>query len=157
MKEKLYIPSGTIHSILKNILILEIQQNSNITYRIFDWNRVDKCGKSRELHIEKAIENIKFFRKAKKYQTNNFKGTNRVIKNKFLDVKKIVIEYKFSSSSNINTLLIMNVIKGSGKIYDSNNEYILSKGDTFIIPATLGKYKIIGDLEIISTCLVKEK
>lgn len=105
----------------------------------------------------KAIGNIKFFKKAKKYQTNNFKGINRIIKNKFFDVKKIVVEDKFLASSNINTLLIMNVIKGYGKIYDSDNEYMLSKGDTFIIPATLGKYKIVGNLEIISTCLVKEK
>lgn len=51
----------------------------------------------------------------------------------------------------------MNVIKGNGKIYDSNNEYILNKGDTFIIPATIGKYKIVGNLEIIRTSLVKEK
>lgn len=41
----IYIPSGTIHSILKNVIILEIQQNSNITYRLFDWNRVDKMVK----------------------------------------------------------------------------------------------------------------
>ena len=135
----------------------EIQQNSNITYRLFDWNRVDKYGKSRELHIEKAIENIKFSKKAKKYQSNSSKGTSRIIKNKFFDVKKIVVKDKFESSSNINTLLIMNVIKGSGKIYDSNNEYILNKGDTFIIPATMGKYKIIGNLEMIRTSLVKEK
>ncbi len=51
----------------------------------------------------------------------------------------------------------MNVIKGNGKIYNSNNEYILNKGDTFIIPATMGKYKIIGDLKMIRTSLVKEK
>lgn len=88
--EAIYIPSGIIHSILKNVLILEIQQNSNITYRVFDWNRVDKYGKSRELHIEKAIENIKFSNKAKKYQSNTFKGTNRIIKNKFFDVKKML-------------------------------------------------------------------
>ena len=61
--DSIYIPAGTIHSILKNVLILEIQQNSNITYRLFDWNRVDKNGKSRELHVEKAIENIKFSKK----------------------------------------------------------------------------------------------
>lgn len=155
--DSIYIPAGTIHSILKNVVILEIQQNSNITYRLFDWNRVDKNGKSRELHIEKAIENIKFSKKAKKYQSNSYKGTNRIIKNKFFDVKKIVVKDKFESSSNINILLIMNVIKGNGKIYNSNNEYILNKGDTFIIPATMGKYKIIGNLEMIRTSLVKEK
>lgn len=153
----IYIPSGTIHSILKNVIILEIQQNSNVTYRLFDWNRVDKNGKSRELHIEKAIETIKLSRQAKTYHSNCNKGINRIIKNKFFDVRKIVVKEKFESYSNINTLIIMNVIEGNGKIYNSENEYILNKGDTFIIPATMGKYKIIGNLEIIRTSLVKEK
>lgn len=153
----IYIPAGTIHSILKNVLILEIQQNSNITYRLFDWDRVDKDGNSRELQIEKAIENIKFSKKVKKYRTNNYRKISRIIKNKFFDVKKIIVKENFESCSNINTLLIMNVVKGKGKIYSSNNEYLLNKGDTFIIPATMGKYKIIGNLEIIRTSLVKEK
>ena len=92
-----------------------------------------------------------------KVENYTLKGTNRIIKNKFFNVKKIVVKDKFESSSNINTLLIINVIKGNGKIYNSNNEYILNKGDTFIIPATMGKYKIIGNLEMIKTSLVKEK
>lgn len=153
----IYIPSGTVHSILKNVIILEIQQNSNITYRLFDWNRVDKNGKSRELHIEKAINTIKFSKKAKIYHSNCNRGINKVMKNRFFYVKKIVVKERFKSHSNINSLLIMNVIKGNGKIYNSNNEYILKRGDTFIIPATMGEYQIIGNLEIIRTSLVKEK
>lgn len=153
----IYIPSGTIHSILKNVIILEVQQNCNITYRLFDWNRVDKNGKSRELHIEKAINTIKVNNKAKKYQSNCNKGTNEVIKNKFFNVEKIIVKEIFKSYSNINTLFIMNVIEGNGKICNSNNEYVLKRGDTFIIPATMGKYQIVGNLEIIKTSLVKEK
>lgn len=153
----IYIPSGTVHSILKNVIILEIQQNSNITYRLFDWNRVDKNGKSRELHIEKAINTIKFSKKAKIYHSNSNRGINKVMKNRFFCVEKIVVKERFKSHSNINSLLIMNVIKGNGKIYNSNNEYILKRGDTFIIPATMGEYQIIGNLEIIRTSLVKEK
>ena len=51
----------------------------------------------------------------------------------------------------------MNVIDGSGKIYTSNNEYVIKKGDTFIIPAAMGMYKIRGNLEIIETNIVKGK
>lgn len=51
----------------------------------------------------------------------------------------------------------MNVVDGNGKIYTSNNEYVLKKGDTFIIPATMGIYRIKGKLEIIETSIVKEK
>lgn len=51
----LFIESGTIHAIGKNILIAEIQQNSNITYRVYDYGRIGKDGKKRDLHIEKAL------------------------------------------------------------------------------------------------------
>ena len=51
----LFIESGTIHAIGKDILIAEIQQNSNVTYRVYDYGRVGKDGKKRDLHIEKAI------------------------------------------------------------------------------------------------------
>ena len=153
----IYIPAGTIHSILKNVIILEIQQNCNITYRLFDWNRIDKNGKGRELHIEKAINTIKFYNKAKKYQVDCNRGVNEVLKNKFCNVEKIIVKEIFKSYSNINTLFIMNVIEGNGKIYNSSNEYVLKRGDTFIIPATMGEYQIVGNLKIIKTSLVKGK
>ncbi len=153
----IYIPSGTLHSILKNILILEIQQNSNITYRLFDWNRVDKNGKSRELHIERAIKSIKLSNKPNKFHINSNNGNNAIIKNEFFNVNKIVIKEEFETYSSLNTLSIMNVVDGNGKIYTSNNEYVLKKGDTFIIPATMGIYRIKGKLEIIETSIVKEK
>lgn len=57
--EHYLIPAGTVHAIGPGILLAEIQQNSNITYRLFDWNRVDSNGKSRGLHIEKAFQSIK--------------------------------------------------------------------------------------------------
>ncbi len=54
------VPSGTLHAILEGALIAEIQQNSNTTYRVFDWNRLGDDGKPRELHIEKALDVINF-------------------------------------------------------------------------------------------------
>lgn len=71
--------------------------------------------KSRELHIEKAINTIKFNNKAKKYQSNCNKETNEAIKNKFFNVEKIIVKEIFKSHSNINTLFIMNVIEKKEK------------------------------------------
>lgn len=56
----LYIPAGAVHAIGEGILICEIQQNSDTTYRVYDWNRVDDKGRQRELHIEKALDVIDF-------------------------------------------------------------------------------------------------
>jgi mannose-6-phosphate isomerase len=55
-----YVPSGSIHAIGKGVTLVEVQQSSGITYRVWDWNRVDENGKSRTLHIEKALDVINF-------------------------------------------------------------------------------------------------
>ena len=55
-----FIQAGTVHAICKGCLIYEIQQNSNLTYRVFDYNRTDKDGKKRELHIDKALKVTNF-------------------------------------------------------------------------------------------------
>ena len=57
--DSIYIKAGTLHAILKNNLICEIQQNSDVTYRVYDWDRVDKDGKGRQLHKKEATETIK--------------------------------------------------------------------------------------------------
>ncbi len=59
-KEMFYIPAGTVHAIGKGILLAEVQQTSDLTYRIYDWNRVDQEGKRRELHMERALKAINF-------------------------------------------------------------------------------------------------
>lgn len=55
-----FVPSGSIHAIGKNITLAEVQQNSGITYRVWDWNRVDEKGQPRELHVEKSLDVINF-------------------------------------------------------------------------------------------------
>lgn len=60
--EHLYIPAGLVHAIGAGHLIAEIQQNSDTTYRLYDWNRTDSCGRGRELHMEEALDSIAEFR-----------------------------------------------------------------------------------------------
>jgi len=55
-----YVPAGSIHAIGKNITLAEVQQNSGITYRVWDWNRVDEKGQPRDLHVEKSLDVINF-------------------------------------------------------------------------------------------------
>ena len=61
--EHLYIPAGLVHAIGAGHLIAEIQQNSDTTYRLYDWNRTDDSGRGRELHLEQALDSIGEFRK----------------------------------------------------------------------------------------------
>lgn len=73
----IYIPSGTIHAILGDTLICEVQQNSDLTYRVYDWERVGKDGKPRQLHIEKAIDVVKLESKPKISHTENMRNRRK--------------------------------------------------------------------------------
>ena len=149
----IYIPSGTVHSILEGTLIAEVQQNSNITYRVYDWGRVGKDGKPRELHIKKALDVIDFGKTAEIKNSMNIEKnkSENIIKNSYFKTDKVIVENEFSEESNNKTFFAINVVSGNGIISTDNYEYEIKIGDSFIIPATLGKYKIKGNLEILKS------
>ncbi|WP_127716640.1 class I mannose-6-phosphate isomerase [Halobacteriovorax sp. HLS] len=93
-----YVPAGTAHAIGKGVFLAEVQQCSDVTYRVWDWNRVDKDGKSRELHIDKALEVIRFDEEFN-YPVN-FKIQNNIFQHekiKLLDIEDFsLFSYKLS-------------------------------------------------------------
>lgn len=141
-----YIPSGTVHAIRKGTLVFEAQQNSDITYRLYDYDRLQN-GKLRELHIEKSIdvticphEDIKTVKEKKetdKYDFQTLVETNLFTLNK-IDIKK---EYEFNEKKDF---VVVCVIDGKGSI----NGKSIKKGDNFIIPYNYGAAKFEGMLSI---------
>ena len=113
--DSIYIPSGTVHSILADTLVCEIQQNSDLTYRIYDWDRVDKNGKSRELHIDKAIDVIDLESQPKKVKSSNEKIA-KMVDSKYFKVEKVMIDDECQGSSKEETFYAINVIEGEYKI-----------------------------------------
>ena len=149
----IFIPAGTIHAILDGIIIYEIQQNSDITYRVFDWNRLDKDGNSRELHVEKAIDVTNFNFKAN-VKKSNTTGEQDIVNNEYFNMSKICVDGEYVSISNEDTFYAITVVDGSGKLVSNGNEYELISGTSFIIPALLGEFSIKSDkMEIIKTYL----
>lgn len=151
----IFIPSGTIHAILKGTLICEIQQNSNLTYRVYDWDRIGKDGKPRELHIEKAIDVIKQDLKQKIVATSNQKldTSSNVITCDYFKVDTLSIGSKYKQISNPETFEAIMVVEGNGKIQTNGKEYKLKLGDSFIIPASLGEYEIEGNIKLLKAYL----
>ena len=144
-----FIESKTIHAIGSGITIAEIQQNSNVTYRVYDYNRVGADGKKRDLHIDKAVDvtNIEFT--GKKY---NF-GEHTVS----CDIFE-VDEFDVSSENLVNiadekSFHSIIVIEGSGKVKCNGNTMELKKGDSIFIPAGMGEYTISGELKVIKTVI----
>lgn len=153
----LFIEAGTIHAIGQNILIAEIQQNSNITYRVYDYGRVGKDGKKRDLHIEQAIA-----------VTNRIpiqKGKNsypHVADCDYFTVDKLNLDGKVMcrmegnvSDKSFTSILILD---GEGTVRCKADQEAISyrKGDSLFLPAGSGEYVIEGKCDALVTT-IREK
>ncbi|RPH33951.1 MAG: mannose-6-phosphate isomerase [Bacteroidales bacterium] len=136
-----FIPPGRIHAIGKGIMLAEIQQASDITYRIYDWQRVDKNGTPRELHTDLALGVIDF----KKYNTYKFSKKSipnsgiELIKCEFFTTNRLSFNKTMERDYNlIDSFIVMLCIDGICSInYGEGLKETLSKGETILIPAEL--------------------
>ena len=148
-----FIEAGTVHAIGKGALIAEIQQNSNSTYRVYDYGRLGKDGKPRELHIQKAIDVSKT--EPAKYGTKPFGkkeeisgGTRQMLTEcPLFSVYSYELCGKVELNANEESFNHILVVDGSGKI--GGREF--KKGDSFFVPANYGNYEIDGNGEFILT------
>lgn len=146
------IPSGTIHAILSGTTICEIQQSSDITYRIYDWDRVDSNGNPRELHREKAIDVINKDTNKSIINCDNMNDDNIYASDNFY-VDIINIFGKKSFMSNSDTFIAYVVIDGKGIVKTSLYQRYIEKGETFLIPSNLGEYELEGKVKLLKVHL----
>lgn len=141
------IEPGTVHAIKAGTLILETQQSSDITYRLYDYDRLSN-GKPRELHIDKSIDVIQCphidINTDRKLLTLDHAQVEELIKSRFYSVDKIKINGKQTIEQTA-PFTIVSVIAGQGTL----DETELKKGDHFILPAGYGEYVLDGTLELI--------
>ncbi|QTL50594.1 mannose-6-phosphate isomerase, class I [Priestia aryabhattai] len=149
-----YVPSGTIHALCKGTLVLETQQSSDTTYRVYDYNRRDNEGNLRELHLEKAIEVINVPHKVTKIhpalaQTSGGSITTFVEEDYFTVYKwHVQTTMEFIQDAHF---MLGSVIEGEGSLYTEEGEFALQKGDHFILPNELSSFKIKGTVQIIAS------
>lgn len=141
-----FVEAGTIHAIGSGTLICEIQQNSNTTYRVYDFDRRDKFGNARELHVEKAAEVTAF---TAVRNTSQALGNEMLAQCKYFTVKKADIngERRFATDDLCFTSVI--VADGEGTLKMNGNCFTLRKGDSIFIPAQNGEYTVSGQCELI--------
>ena len=152
-----FIPSGMLHAIGKGILLAEVQQSSNTTYRVYDYNRPGKDGKPRELHIEKAIDVVELthpeggFAPAGKTITCSGAEKTYLTGCEYFSMTALNVNGEFTDTSVEKSFVSLLVLDGEGKIYGKNTEFALKKGSSIFIPAAYGEYRISGDLKILET------
>ncbi|MFD1176108.1 mannose-6-phosphate isomerase, class I [Paenibacillus puldeungensis] len=147
-----YVPSGTIHALGKGIVVLETQQSSDTTYRVYDYDRKDKNGNTRELHLEKAIEvtTIPQAYEPIKYDSTKREGitVTSFVSNSFFTVEKWDVDGLAQIPAN-DKYTIFSVLAGNGTLTVAGQSYPLAKGDHFILPVEFGPYQLDGKLEFI--------
>lgn len=147
-----YVPSGTIHALCEGTIVLETQQSSDTTYRLYDYDRKDQNGNTRELHVDKAIDVIAVPHKSSSFEPVIEKregGTiTTFVKGKYFTVYKWEIKEKTDFTHDKQFLLI-SIIQGDGKLTVGEETYKIKKGDHLIMPSGTGDFTIEGMLEAI--------
>ena len=150
-----HVPSGTMHAIGAGIVILETQQSSDTTYRVYDFDRKDDQGNLRELHIQQSIDVLNI--PGDKVPENQVKTEKfadaeitTLVKSDFFDVYKWQIhgDHEFTKVADYT---LVSVLDGQGKLTVDGNEYPVEKGAHFILPSNIEKWNLSGQLEIIAS------
>jgi mannose-6-phosphate isomerase len=147
-----YVPSGTIHALCEGTLVLETQQSSDTTYRVYDYDRRDANGNLRELHLEKAIDVTTVPHQdagvSPKVQELENVTITTFVESDFFSVYKWEVRGK-STFSLPNQYFLLSVIKGDGALIHDEERYPLKKGTHLIIPVGFGEFTIDGVCQLI--------
>lgn len=144
--ETYYVPAGTVHAICDNSIIYEVQQNSKITYRIYDYGRLDIEGKERELHIDKALDvsDIPMKPVNKKLLNLPVNMIEIACNEYYFKIESLLIKSHFNYKCN-GYFNIVGCIAGEGEI----NRYVVKTGDHILVPHQMDEMMISGNMHLI--------
>lgn len=153
--DTIFIPAGTVHAIGEGILLCEVQQNSNSTYRLYDYSRKDKFGRTRELHLDKAIKVI---------DTDKWSGDN-IIRPQGIEIeggkKDVLVQCKYFETTKYTVYDNMNImldetsfaglilLGGKAVVSTDDRSILANAGDTFFVPAGQVALNIEGKCELL--------
>ncbi len=152
-----FIPSGMLHAIGEGILLAEVQQSSNSTYRVFDYMRRDKNGNLRELHVKKAVDvvdlsvtDVNFSAEGADIRTGDAVKTY-LTGCEYFSMTRVVLDGTYTDTADEKSFVSLLVLDGEGKITSGDGETELKKGSSIFIPAGKGDFAVSGKLEILET------
>lgn len=151
-----FIASGTLHAICKGILLAEVQQNSNVTYRVYDYGRLQN-GKPRELHVEKALDvtSLSALNCSGRPQGMPVKtagGTQTLLTScDLFTVKRLDVEEAMSVHADETSFVSLVAIDGNGVLCHGDTVLTLYKGESIFLPAGLGDAEILGRVSVLVT------
>ena len=149
-----FIPAGTVHAIGAGILICEIQQNSNTTYRVYDYNRRDKDGNLRPLHVEKALE-VSCTQPSPPLPAMNDGVDVLLASCEYFHVRRLRVSDAYTLDVTTDSFVSLVVTGGEGRLVFDGGETAFVKGDSLFIPAQNGRITVEGRCELIHSTVNK--
>lgn len=154
-----FIPAGTVHALGAGLEVVEVQQTSDITYRIYDWDRVDAEGKSRELHTALAVDAIDFEADAellhRKYDLQRGGEAKVIESNYFTMVLHDVAGAKTFDHSALDSFVVYIALNGSVRLIADGNAETLEEGEVILIPAETSEILVEGDAKLMEVYIAK--
>ncbi|WEV43614.1 mannose-6-phosphate isomerase, class I [Lactobacillus sp. ESL0684] len=152
-----YVPAGTIHALTKGIMVIETQQSSDVTYRLYDYDRVDeKTGQKRELHTQKSLDvttvphqDPQITVKTTMDQAAKIKILVEPPMSPHFYLWQVDLAGEWQTSLGEHPYLLVSVIAGTGKLITQDEEYDLTIGTNLIIPNQLKDFTFTGDLRLV--------
>ncbi|MEN3322581.1 type I phosphomannose isomerase catalytic subunit [Mariniflexile soesokkakense] len=141
-----FIEVGRVHAIGAGVMVAEIQQTSDITYRVYDWDRVDADGNERELHNDLAIDAIDF------NMPDNFRVTynktenqsNEMVSCPYFTTNYLKVNKSIHKENNHDSFIIYMCVDGEGEIKANGFSEVIKKGETILLPAAIKAYEIVS-------------
>lgn len=145
-----FLETGTVHAIGAGLVVAEIQQTSDITYRLYDFDRVDAAGNQRELHVDLALDAINYNKvdTHKKYNTE-LNQSNTVVDCPYFTTNFIPLEGKISIHKTGNSFTVFMCVEGSFEMECGDIKFQYTKGDTILIPAALKTFILNGKASVL--------
>ena len=145
-----FLATGTVHAIGAGTVIAEIQQTSDITYRIYDFDRVDANGNKRELQLENAMDAINFnVVKSKIEYPKQINQSNEVVHCPYFKTNFIALNEQLSIQNDKDSFLVYMCVEGNFEIDLENQKYAYKKGDTVLIPAEIKDFQLLGNASLL--------
>lgn len=155
--DTVFIPSGMLHAIGAGILLAEVQQSSNTTYRVFDYDRRDRNGNRRELHVKKAVDVVTLTKTDADFSPEGEErrlcgAAKRLLTHcEYFSMTELKVDGTFEDIADGSSFVSLVVLDGSGEISANGKTYAVKKGSSVFVPASFGKYALSGKFTALET------
>lgn len=148
----IFVPAGTVHAIGAGVALYELQEYSDVTYRLYDYGRLQANGQPRELHVERGLDVMHYTPPRASRVTpvavpGDTPGISRrvLVACEYFVEEELRLQGEMQATTNTSSCVILSVLSGEGRLTAAGSQVMLDLGDTVVLPAALGAYGIVGE------------